>query len=76
MPRLHTKRGHPMGTVIAFPSAAERGHLAIDRAQAEFDTESGTGIEQMIRHALEHTESDVRTRASRWLAEVLNVATV
>lgn len=64
-----------MSTVIAFPSAAGRGHLALDRALDAFDMESGAGIEQMIRLALEHAESEVRERASRWLAEVLNVKT-
>lgn len=62
-----------MSTVIAFPSAAGRGHLAIDRALDAFEMESGASIEQMMRFALEHPESEVRGRASRWLAEVLNV---
>ena len=63
-----------MGTVIAFLSPASRGHLSVDRALEAFDIESGAGIREMIRLALEHTEAEVRERASRWLAEVLNVS--
>lgn len=72
-PKLHYQAGAPMITVIAFPSASGRGQLAVERALAAFDIKSGAGIEEMMRLALEHAESEVRERASRWLAEVLNV---
>lgn len=61
-----------MNTVIALPSAAGRSHLAIYRSLAAY-IESVTGIEEMMRLALEHAESVARHRATRRLAEVLNV---
>lgn len=61
-----------MSTVIAFPSPADR---AVGSALAEFGRDRSAGIEQMMRLALEHSDPGVRARASRWLAEVLNVKT-
>ena len=56
-----------MSNVIQFPAAADRATLRLELALSCYD------IESIIELALTSAIAEVRERAARWLAEVVNV---
>ena len=60
-------RSLPMSNVIQFPAAADRAMRRFEVALSCYD------IETIVELALASEVAEVRDRAARWLAEVMNI---